>query len=101
MATNERWYGELETRVRTLEHEVARLREWRHNVPSELIAPIQEQIVDVLHAVRSIPAEVKRQHPPVAVNPERDLWDRLSRYGVVYAAGIGTMVALGKILHWF
>lgn len=69
-------------------------------MPSELIAPLQEQIVDVLQAVRSIPAEVKRQHPhAIPVNPDRDLWDRLSRYAVVYMAGIGTVLGLLKILN--
>lgn len=56
---NERWYGELEARVKHLEAEVVRLREWRHDVPSELIAPLQNQIQDVMDAVQRIPQEVR------------------------------------------
>lgn len=36
----------LQTQVRTLEQEVKTLREWRHDVASTLMVPVQEQIQD-------------------------------------------------------
>ena len=42
----------LDIRVDTLEQEVNRLREWRHNMPSDLIIPIQNELQGMKEILR-------------------------------------------------
>ena len=42
----------LDIRVETLEQEVNRLREWRHNMPSDLIIPIQNELQGMKEILR-------------------------------------------------
>lgn len=49
-------YAALDARVSALERDVQRLREWRHNLPSELILPIQKE----LHSMRVL---LEQQRP--------------------------------------
>jgi len=72
----ERQLGDLEARVTTLESEVQRIRDWRHDLPAQLIIPVQEQLQDLHHAIRDLRAVIpsdglsgERRHLTM-----RDMW---------------------------
>jgi hypothetical protein len=104
----DRLFGDLAARVRSLEVEVERLRTWRHDVPNQLIAPIQNDIEDVKDLLHQLAKAIPDAMARAAATGERpatlaqQLWQTgiIWRDVMVFSAGVGSLYGLGKLVGW-
>jgi hypothetical protein len=56
---NDRELGEFDQRLYHLEAEIAQLRQWRYDLPHELIIPIRQEIAELKTLIKKSPVSDK------------------------------------------
>ena len=83
--------------MKTVEQEITRIRDWRHDLPNKLVAPLQAELVAVGDLISDLRTTVLAQRD--SVSGEHRAITR--RDVAVFVAGASALAALGKLLGWF